>query len=63
MIKLLKQPKKVKITTIDQNELNCILSEINGDLSLVNVIELETPIGIYEQAQLRMSDIAFISFD
>jgi hypothetical protein len=59
-IKLLENPKFAKLYMVDGNHLNCTVHEIDGELNLLNVSELETPLGIYPEAQIRMCDIQFI---
>lgn len=57
-----KSGQKVEFCMLDGNKIEGILREINPDQSLINVSELNTPMGQYPEAQLRMSDIKYIKF-
>jgi hypothetical protein len=41
--------------------LSCECREINGDLTLINVSNLQTKIGLVKEATLRVKDIMKIS--
>jgi hypothetical protein len=59
-IKLLSQPRNAEMCMYDGSTLECTIHEINGDLSLLNVSNVMTPIGLYDQAQIRIQDIRHI---
>lgn len=58
---LLKEPKMVQVTMLNGSKLNCFLHEINGDQTLLNVSELNTPMGKLDQAQIDFKDIRHIT--
>jgi hypothetical protein len=48
---------------INGSSYSCIFNEINGDLTLLNVSNFKTPLGVLKDAQIRMEDVESITFD
>jgi hypothetical protein len=49
--------QKVKIKFINKFTVECILKEFNAPLEFINVQQLQTPMGMIQDAQLRIEDI------
>ena len=52
-----------EFTMIDRTIVSGRIAQINGNLTLINVSQLHTPLGIYREATLRTADLLYISID
>ena len=54
--------RRVELVWIDGSKSAGILQSLNGDESLLNISQLETPLGIYPEAQVLASDVKYLRF-